>query len=243
MKYILYTCLLGLFIGCTTENDPQKIVNETLAVSGSNKLDNAKVEFVFRDKEYGFKRSPNGLYEMVRLFKDSTGLVRDVLTNNSFHRELNGKKISVIDSMAIKYTNSINSVIYFALLPYGLNDEAVIKSYLEEEEIKGKIYHKIKVTFKKDGGGVDYEDEFIYWINKETKFVDYLAYSYHTDEGGLRFREAFNPRMINGLRVVDYINYKPKIQIDLEEIGKAFQANQLDELSRIKLENFVVEFN
>ncbi|HNP18913.1 MAG TPA: hypothetical protein PKL31_10800 [Fulvivirga sp.] len=243
MKKILFVCLIGLFIGCSSGNDPQKIVDETLAVSGSNKLDNSKVEFVFRDKEYGFKRSPNGLYEMVRLFKDSTGLVRDVVTNHSFHREINGKEVSVADSMAFKYTNSINSVIYFALLPYGLNDAAVIKSYMNDENIKDKIYHKIKVTFKQEGGGVDYEDEFIYWINKETKFVDYLAYSYHTDEGGLRFREVINPRMINGLRVVDYINYKPKIQVDLEETGKAFQAGQLEELSRIKLENFVVEFN
>ncbi len=63
----------------------------------------------------------------------------------------------------------------------------------------GKITIRSKLTFNEDSGGDDFEDVFIYWFNTETYRMDYLAYEYHTDEGGMRFREAFNPREINGV--------------------------------------------
>jgi hypothetical protein len=56
------------------------------------------------------------------------------------------------------YANSLNSVIYFALLPHGINDDAVNKEYLAETTIKDQPYHKIKITFDPEGGGSDYEE-------------------------------------------------------------------------------------
>lgn len=239
----IYTLFLIILIAasCTDQNDDaQYVVDQARVAAGSDKLDMAQVEFEFRDREYGVKRQ-NGEYEMVRLFKDSLDMIRDQVTNEGFQREMNGTVIEVTDSMSFKYTNSINSVIYFALLPYNLNDAAVIKSHLGTETIKGKDYYKIKVTFQQEGGGKDFEDEFIYWIDKETYFIDYLAYSYLTDGGGMRFREAYNPRNVNGIRALDYINYKPKTDMKLEAMGKAFEDGQLEELSRIELINFKVE--
>jgi hypothetical protein len=235
--------LLSAFtiISCSDKNDDaQYVIDQARLAAGTDKLDRAQVEFEFRDMEYGVKRI-DGEYEMVRLFKDSLDMIRDQVTNDGFQREINGTVVDVIDSMAFKYTNSINSVIYFALLPYNLNDEAVIKTHLGTEMIKDKEYYKIKVGFQQDGGGKDFEDEFIYWVDKETYFIDYLAYSYLTDGGGMRFREAYNPRMVNGVRALDYINYKPTSDIKLEDIGRAFEEGKLEELSRIDLENFNVE--
>jgi hypothetical protein len=70
----------------------------------------------------------------------------------------------------------LNSVIYFATLPYKLQDASVTKTFVEEATIKGKRYDLIKVTFGQDGGK-DFDDEYMYWINKDTP-SDYLAYSY-----------------------------------------------------------------
>ncbi|MEQ8244180.1 DUF6503 family protein [Fulvivirga sp.] len=239
----IYTLFLIILIAasCTDKNDDaQYVVDQARLAAGSDKLDMAQVEFEFRDREYGVKRK-NGEYEMVRLFKDSLDMIRDQVTNDGFQREVNGTVIEVADSMAFKYTNSINSVIYFALLPYNLNDAAVIKTHLGSETLKDKDYYKIKVTFQQEGGGKDFEDEFIYWIDKETYFIDYLAYSYLTDGGGMRFREAYNPRTVSGIRALDYINYKPKTDIKLDAIGKAFETGELEELSKIELINFNVE--
>ena len=138
--------------------------------------------------------------------------VHDHLTNGGLWREVAGEKVvlSIKDSAA--YANSVNSVIYFALLPYFLNDPAVIKTYLGTEVIGEKEYERVMVTFQQEGGGKDFEDEFIYWFDGDTYHLDFLAYNYITDGGGARFREAFNARQINGVRFVNYTNYKPIIK-------------------------------
>ena len=229
-------------MGCDSINkDPQIIIDKALIASGSNKLSAAKIEFEFRDREYGVKYD-DGKFEMIRLWGDTTkGVFRDIVTNSGFQREINGIAIEVPDSMALKYTSSINSVIYYALLPYRLNDEAVIKKYIGNEEIKGSNYDLIEITFKKEGGGEDYEDVYIYWVNSETHFVDYFCYSYATDGGGIRFREAINERSINGIRIVDYNNYEVVISTHLKDCAQLFAKGELKKISEIKLQNVTIE--
>ena len=167
----------------------------------------------------------------------------DEITNEGFTRTINGIAKEVADTMAVKYANSINSVHYFALLPYRLNDPAVIKKFLGEDVINKVGYYKISITFQQEGGGQDHEDEFIYWINKQNYFIDYLAYSYLTEGGGMRFREAYNTRTINGLRIVDYINYKPLQAVSLESMGTSYEQGMLKEVSKIDLENVSINMN
>ncbi|MEM9680995.1 MAG: DUF6503 family protein, partial [Bacteroidota bacterium] len=167
---------------------------------------------------------------------------KDVLTNSGFERFVNSTKMPVADSMAIKYSASVNSVHYFSILPYGLNDKAVNKTLIGEDTIKGKAYHLIKVTFSEEGGGEDYEDVFLYWVNKSTHKVDYLAYSYNEDDGlGVRFREAYNERYVEGLRFVDYNNYKPADEDhNLFELGRRFDEDSLKLVSKIELKQIKV---
>ncbi len=87
------------------------------------------------------------------------------------------------------YSNSVNSVAYFALLPFRLNDAAVNKRYIGTSEIKGEPYFEIEVTFQQKGGGKDHDDVFIYWIHQQHFTMDYLAYSFIVDGGGTRFRK------------------------------------------------------
>jgi superfamily I DNA/RNA helicase len=220
----------------------QDIVNKTIEVSGGEKYLNAEINFDFRGKHYRSIRE-GGKFQYEREFQDSIGTIKDVLNNDGFQRYVNDVLSEIPDSMALKYTSSVNSVHYFALLPYGLNDTAVNKTYLGEVKIKGKIYYKIKITFSQDGGGEDYEDVFVYWINKDTFKADYIAYSYIEDDGvGIRFREAYNERIINGLRFVDYNNYKSEnYSADPLNLDKAFEASRLKLLSKIELENIVVK--
>ncbi|MBT8320702.1 MAG: deoxyribose-phosphate aldolase, partial [Eudoraea sp.] len=156
-------------------------------------------------------------------------------------RNLAGKPAMVADTMAVKYANSINSVHYFARLPYGLNDKAVMKRYLGESVIAGKTYHKIEVTFQKEGGGDDFDDIYVYWFNKITNKPDYLAYEFLVDGGGKRFRKALNERYAEGIRFVDYLNYKPATQeVSVYELDSSFMQNELELLSRIELKDIQV---
>ena len=239
-KIFIYFIALLLF-ACSTTTDPQKIVDKALEAAGGDRFLNATIEFDFRDRHYISRRN-GGLFKHERILIDSTGTTRDILNNEGLTREFNGVKIEVPDTMRAKYASSTNSVIYFALLPYGLNDLAVNKKYLGEKEINGKQYYKIEITFQQEGGGEDHSDVFHYWINKESFVIDYLSYLYHTDGGGVRLREAYNRRVVNGITFQDYINYKPKDEtISLEELESLYLAGELVELSRIELVNVSVE--
>ena len=100
----------------------------------------------------------------------------------------------------------------------------------------------VKVTFNEQNGGDDFEDVFLYWVHKEKYTIDFLAYEFHTNGGGLRFREAYNERNVNGIRFADYKNYKPlDPKTGLYELEEAYKKGTLKLLSQIDLENIYVK--
>ena len=125
-------------------------------------------------------------------------------------------------------------------MPYHLNDPAVNKTYEGTTSIKGKNYQVIRVTFEEEGGGDDFDDVYYYWFDAENYQLDYLAYSFHVNKGGVRFRSAYNAREIEGIRFQDYINFKADKDTPLTELPKMYEANKLKELSRIELEKVKV---
>jgi len=241
MKLLPILLLAVFLIGSCAEKQEtvtaQSIVDQAIQSACNGKCDNIKIDFTFRDRCYVSSRI-NNRFQLERITSDSTGVTHDYLNNSGFTRFVNDSLVQVPDSMAIKYANSINSVHYFAQLPYGLNDAAVQKELLGDATIHGKNYFEVGVTFKEEGGGTDFQDKFVYWIQKEDFTVDYLAYSYETDGGGIRFREAYNERWIDGIRFVDYNNYKPEsLDLELNSLDDLFQKGALQLLSKIETES------
>lgn len=244
MRNIFIVFISVLYIGCGTQQSKtaQEIIDESIEVSQVDKLKNARVSFDFRDYYYIADRN-NGSFSLQRSKKDSIGHVIDILTNDGFARYIDQDLTQVPDSMAVKYSESVNSVHYFSVLPLGLNDAAVKKKKLEDVTIKGQNYHKIEITFDQEGGGVDYEDVFVYWINKENYHIDYIAYLFHVNGGGVRFREVSKEQTIEGVRFVNYNNYKPNNpKIDVRKTDAAFIEGELKKVSEINLENIQIEF-
>ncbi len=227
--------------GCNPlQQNAGEIVQKAIKIHGGDMYENSVIDFDFRDRRYRIERN-HGLYKYHRIFEDSLGTYHDVLDNNGFSRTLNGQTINLDQEWIQKYTRSVNSVAYFALLPFGLNDPAVNKELLGEETIRDNAYYKIKVTFDQEGGGEDHDDVFVYWFRKDTYRMDYFGYSYHTDGGGIRFREAINVRETGGLVFADYINYAGKHgDMDVSGLAKKFINGELKKLSEINLENVKV---
>lgn len=230
-------------ISCKEKETPmtaQRIVDQAIQASCNGLCDHATIDFTFRDRCYVSRRA-NNEFILERITADSTGVTHDVLSNTGFARFKNDTLIQVADSMATRYANSVNSVHYFAQLPYGLNDAAVQKELLGEATIKGNAYFEVGVSFKQEGGGTDFQDKFVYWIHQENYTVDYLAYSYETDGGGIRFREAYNVRYIDGIRFADYNNYEPaSLEVPLTELDVLFEKGDLKLLSKIETESIGV---
>jgi len=240
ITFFLILIISSLLTSCTVDKS-QEIIDDAIKAHGGARFDKAFIEFDFRGRHYTSHRK-NGLFTYTREFDDSTGHIKDVLSNDGFRREINDGLAKIPGERANAFKNSVNSVLYFALLPYGLNDPSVNKVYVKESELKGKKYDVIRVTFKKAGGGKDHDDVFLYWINQDTHYLDYFAYSYLTDGGGVRFREAINARVIDGIRFQDYINYQPKTKdLMLDEVEELFHDNKLETLSTINHENIKVK--
>lgn len=248
MKYFLRSLFIFLLVAAlySCGEEPltaQQIIDKSIEAYGGKRVYTSDIEFDFRDIHYRNYTNWGELSYERTFVHDSLGNIHDVLNNEGFKRMIEGDAISLNEEWIGKYSRSVNSVVYFFRIPFNLNDEAVNKKLLPEAEINGKQYFKIHVSFDQEGGGDDYDDYFVYWVNKDSYIIDYFAYSYSTDGGGKRFREMMNLRNVNGLQVVDYINYKPKIlDTPLETFDDYFQEGGMDELSRIENKNVVVKY-
>jgi hypothetical protein len=220
----------------------QKIVDQSILVCGLNNAGHAIIQFDFRDRHYTCYRK-KGQYKYERSFQDTSGrMVHDILTNEGLVREIDGKAVELSAKNQKAYSNSVNSVIYFALLPYFLNDPAVLKKYIGKVDIKGQSYHKIEVTFKKKDGGEDHQDRYMFWFHERRLTLDFLAYQYQEDGGGARFRKAYQTTKVKDMRFADYINYQPvQLTDEIELFDEWFDQDKLVEISKIDLLNIKVE--
>jgi hypothetical protein len=248
-KLILFATLLLCAIqwaACTEdEMDPQRIVDRAIdAHGGADQLDGAIIQFDFRDRRFTL-RHDGGHFRYERTFPDSSVRIHDVLANDGVYREIAGDRIVLSDSMRRSVTSGVNSVAYFALLPFKLNDPAVKKRYLGADSVRQEPYHKVEITFEQERGGRAYEDRFVYWFHRDRHTMDYFAYDFEEDGGGTRFREAVRPRRIDGLLFVDYINYMsdliPSPGDSIEHYDRALEAGNVRVLSEINLENISVK--
>lgn len=227
-----------LLSGCTP--DGPGLIDDAIAAHGGARFDNVQLRFEFRDRTY-FLHNQTGRFRYERTFRDSLGQVRDVLDNDGFRREVEGRPVPLSPADSQKYANSLNSVAWFALLPYPLKAPAVKPRYLGERTIRGETYHEVEVTFDPNGGGVDYQDRFVFWFHHSRRTMDYLAYRFHTDGGGTRFREAVNVRRQQGLRIADYRNYTvADTDMPLERYPERLEAGSLELVSVVAKENLQV---
>lgn len=215
-----------------------QILDQAMVAHGGDLYDAAHYSFVFRNHTYAFKNE-GGSYEYTKMSKDSMSLTRDVLKNDTFTRTINGAVVALTEKKIKSATEALNSVIYFATLPHKLKDESVQKTYVGETTISGKEYDVLGITFNKEGGGEDFDDAYHYWINTETNKIDYFAYNYTVNNGGVRFRSAYNRRVVDGITFQDYINYEADLGTSLEELPKLYETGKLKELSKIRTEDVI----
>ncbi|UTW62063.1 hypothetical protein KFE98_18950 [bacterium SCSIO 12741] len=212
------------------------LVEKSIEYYGGEAFENFSFGFHFRDKWYSISEE-KGVFKYIRSFVNEDGeKIEDELSNTGFSRNLNGNPVELDAQKQAAYTASVNSVAYFMLLPYRLTDRATQFKPLGPDTLKGVVYERMGVTFAQEGGGEDHQDKFMFWINPENYRMDYLAYSYETNGGGIRFREAIKQHHLsNGMILQDYLNFKCEdLTLPLENLGREFEKGNLKEVSRIE---------
>lgn len=244
MKFSFALSVVLMVLSCKDKTNTtisvQEIVDRSIKVSGGERYKSSDISFKFRDMRYASEWK-DGERILKRIKKTDSIEVVDVRTNRDFRRFVNDSLVILNDSLSNLYANSVNSVHYFANLPYGLNDAAVNKELLGETTIKDREFYKVKVSFDQKGGGDDYDDIYIYWFDKETFKPTYLAYLFHVNGGGIRFRAAYNERYIGGIRFVDYENFEASVEkTSIYNVDSLYGLGRLNLLSKIELEHINV---
>ena len=230
----VFTISLFLLLACQNSKNlsAKALIEASVEAHGMNEFNKQAIEFQFRNYRYSQTQDKQGLVYTRR--KNTTPNILDLLhSKNGFQRTLAGEKVALSDSIALIYSESLNTVLYFFRLPLSLKDPGAIKTLMDNEQINGRTYQKVGVYFTSKNGGVDHQDTFRYWFDKEIKTLDYLAYQYHTNAGGVRFRVAINRRAIEGLVFQDYENYTAPKNTPLHDLPKMYEEGKLELVSLI----------
>lgn len=241
--------LVGAFAGCATEEahpppgTPERVVHDAIEAHGGARFHAVQFDFLFRGEpfrvvyhegRFAFERTRDGGWEDL----PPEARVVDRMDNEGTTRTVDGAPVPLSEEARHALETGLNSVVYFAFLPWRLQDDAVRLQDLGEVRLQGEPYRKIEVTFEVEGGGRDWEDRFIYWFHRDTHLLDFLAYRYHTGEGGTRFRQATNRREVNGFVVQDWLNFTADPDVDdVARYDELHEAGALRFVSTVELED------
>lgn len=244
VRYYFIFLVLFLAISCGQKrvNDEKaaKIVESCIEVHGGENYKDLDVSFDYRKFRVHLKHE-GAHFQYERTTKDSLGNeVHDILNNDGFTRKINDEKQNLPAAESGKFKEGLNAIAYFVLLPYKLSEPAVNLKYLGETTFENNTYEKIYVTFNKEDGGKDHQDEFCYWINKDSHTMDYLSYA----NGGPRLRKVTKRQKVDGVIFQDYDNYEIlDTTISTSEYDKAFIEGKAKLLSTIEQVNYKANEN
>ena len=181
-----------------------------------------------------------GLYEY-RVKGPVRGGVREVVASND--RVLHwhdGRAMEVTPESEVALRDWVMGRVYFAFLPYRLDDDSVVGEDLGLETWAGRELHKVKVTFAA-GSSTDADDEFLYWFDPRTGRLEQFAYSFVGSPGGLRFRRLYNFRRVGGLLFFDQENWGAAgDDLRVEQIDSGF-VTSMERISTVELESIQVD--
>jgi hypothetical protein len=247
--FLLILGISGFTItGCGSSSDEEEnrraegIIQEAVKKHGGASYQEAAVNFQFRDRQYRTVID-EGRYRYMRQYEDSSGAqIMEVLTNDSVYRKVNGKRVKLDDETRQGIKGSLNAINYFFLLPYHLTDQQVAPTYIDSVQVEGEPYHKIRVTFDQAEQSNAHEDIYLYWFHTDHYTMDYLAYQFFVNGGGMRFRVANNVREKGGIRFQDYLNLAPKFDgADFRKIDSLYEEGDLKKVSEINKDSIQVK--
>lgn len=176
-----------------TTNPAKKLIEEMVEASGGldkfKKLQDVVYDYTYRDsltgkqdvskERYIFKDEMSwGTYNErgYRMFPDREGTLVQCFDGEDTWVSLDARVFKDKESEMVKradFTRKTNY--YWFTMMYKLLDDGINYELLDDQELNGQNYRKVKITFG-DGVG-DAQDIYILYLNPETKLVDQFLFT------------------------------------------------------------------
>lgn len=237
-------CLI-LPVFAWAQTDPaQEIVDRSIAHHGGDLYESSRTRLTVTSRSGSFdvvSEVRGGDFDHTVMWTDRDDRARKVrVTNDTVEQWTDGEKVPVPEDEEQRLRDFVNARIYFPFLPYRLNDSSVRKTDLGTETWDGRKLHKVKVTFE-SGTSTDADDEYLYWFDPDTGRVEQFAYSFHTGDGGLRLRKAYDHRRVGGILFFDSENWGVNGKTDVLDVTPEFSASEMEKISDVELSGIEVE--
>lgn len=244
-RYCVLCVILSFAAVVWAQPDPaQEIVARSIAHHGGDLYESSRTQLTVTSRSGSFhvvSEVRGGDFDHAVTWTDREDRDRKVrVTNDTVEQWTDGEKVPVSEDEEQRLRDFVNARIYFPFLPYRLNDPSVRKTDLGMETWDGRELHKVKVTFA-SGTSTDADDEYLYWFDPDTGRVEQFAYSFHTGDGGLRLRKAYDHRRVGGILFFDSENWGVNGKSrDVLDVAPAFVASEMEKISDVELSEIEV---
>ncbi|MGF1510766.1 MAG: DUF6503 family protein [Myxococcota bacterium] len=223
----------ALLLGVVGDPSALVLLEKTIQAHGARRLANSTYAFEFRGDRIRMHRR-DGVFCYERIETEADGETVTRLDNDGLVRWKDGVQRPAPDAAG----RSLNSIVYFASLPYPLLDPAVHVEKRADQRIRGRAFHVLDVSFRRQGGGDDHEDTFRYWLDAESSLITFMAYRFSRDGGGVRFREATDYVTVGRVRFIQWKNFGVQDSTPpFDQVLKRWREGTLPLISVVELEH------
>ncbi len=215
MKQLFSICLLVLLLCSCNQNpkvtnkefDAKALLLKAVEAHGGDLYKSSTISFELNNYEFLLQRDGyNYVYEMSS--QNDTAKFTARTFNGGFKFFVNGEESSQGSRMDGIVGNRLTSVVYDFYLPYELLGNDAIHSYDGQEPVRGKMYHKVRVTFKQIDPEVPDQRIMMLWIDQKTHEIDFIGKQNGDEKSRKQFMAAANKRRQSGMLIFDYENYQ-----------------------------------
>ena len=237
--FVLHSCKQDVAV---VQLDGKTLLNKAIEAHGGDLFKQSTVAFELNNYEFQFTRDGyNYDYSMTRANDTLIATMRAF--NGGMEYTENGAVSTQGARMDNIVRNRVNSVAYEFYIPYDFTTNDVVQTYLGDEFMRGRKYHKVKITFKTPEGGTPDLRAFVLWIDAETFEIDFVAKENDSASGRKQFSAAAYKRRVGGMLFSDFEIYQTpgrNREVSIDSIGMAYGAGAMQRVTVTTYKNITV---
>lgn len=203
MKQLFIALSISVFIFACSKSDA--IIEEAIRVSGYKDYTAFKAEFDIENTHYIVTQSKER-FSYERIFKDSILTIHDILNNKGFMRMADTLTEILPESEARRLSSSLDSTVFFALIPECLGDAAFIKNYLGQDSFQSQLFDLFEIKSSVESA----KQSSIYcrlWIDADHRIRFIQNFTCNSDPSN-NLTEISAYQNVMGIQIPEFITYQ-----------------------------------